>query len=122
MPVTRSILLGALLLAGCSWVGDLGEAIHRTDPGLLQYGQYTSLSPGMQARTIIHAYGPPVHVLERDGKIRALTYKCQNALGNQTQLRMAFDAQESLTSYVLVDPGTKKPKSDDAGPPKGQTG
>ena len=124
MPVTRSILVGALLLAGCGWVGGLGDSIHRTDPELLQYGQYTSLSKGMGARTIIDTFGPPAHVLERDGKIRGLTYKCQNALGKKTYLRMAFDAQESLTGYVLADPGAKqaeKPKTDPAGTPKGQT-
>lgn len=122
--MTRSILVGALLLAGCAWVGNLGDSLHRKDPELLQYGQYTSLRDGMRARTIIDTYGPPAHVLERDGKIRGLTYKCQNALGKKTQLRMAFDAKESLTGYVLADPGAKKaqkPKTDAADAPKGQT-
>ena len=90
---------------------------------MLQYGQYTSLSKGMGARTIIDTFGPPAHVLERDGKIRGLTYKCQNALGKKTQLRMAFDAKESLTSYVLANSGAQKAKKpeDAAGTPKGQT-
>jgi hypothetical protein len=98
-----------IFLAGCQggsgWTGSKPK-------NLLSYSQYHSLEQGMRAKAILKAFGDPVDTLEQDGKVRGLTYYCENATGQATQLRMVFDAKEGLTQWALRGQGGAKAKSD----------
>ncbi|MHC4971842.1 MAG: hypothetical protein ACYTG3_05885 [Planctomycetota bacterium] len=98
-----------IILAGCKggsgWMG--------TKPkNTLSYSQYHSLEQGMRAKAVLKAFGDPVHTLEQDGKVRGLTYFCENATGQVMQLRMVFSAEEQLHQWALKSPEGKKAKSD----------
>lgn len=104
-----------ILLAGCKGApGWLGGSPENT----LSYSQYHSLERGMRAKAILKAFGDPAHALEQDGKIRGLTYFCENATGQVMQLRMVFDAEEGLKQWALLSPGKAKAEA----PPPGSAG
>jgi len=107
--VRRITAVTLILLAGCKsgsgWTGSKPK-------NLLSYSQYHSLEQGMRAKAILKAFGDPVHTLEQDGKIRGLTYFCENATGQVMQLRMVFDAKEGLTQWALRSQDGSKAKSD----------
>lgn len=84
-----------LLLPACGGWGILGGGKS------LSYAQYQSLEKGMSAKAVINAFGPASHVLERDGKIRGLTYRCENPNGEVNQLRMVFDDMGRLEKWAL---------------------
>ena len=67
----------------------------------LSYAQYMSLEKGMHAGAIVRAFGKPAHSLEQDGKVRGLTYSCEDATGKVEQLRMVFTAEQRLDRWVL---------------------
>ena len=100
-----------ILLAGCKGgSGWMGSRPRNT----LSYSQYHSLEQGMRASAILKAFGDPVDALEQDGKVRGLTYNCENATGQVMQLRMVFDAEGGLTQWALRSPDGSKAES---GPP-----
>jgi hypothetical protein len=104
-----------ILLAGCkSGSGWMGSNPKNT----LSYSQYHSLERGMRAKAVLKAFGDPAHTLEQDGRIRGLTYACENATGQVMQLRMVFDKKEQLQQWALRTPGAKKAES----PPPGSAG
>ncbi|MFQ5844516.1 MAG: hypothetical protein ACE5JG_05945 [Planctomycetota bacterium] len=127
----RSITAAVLMLGTvCGAVHGIRKVFtfRHTDPSVLTYAHYRSLEAGMRAREIIDKFGPPPHVLERDGKIRGLTYRCENAAGSKTRLRMAFDEGEGLVASALDDEGVVAPEKlapaeasakSAAAPPKG---
>jgi len=90
-----------ILLSGCGgtsgWRGSNSK-------NALSYSQYHSLEKGMRAQAILKAFGDPVHALEQDGKVRGLTYSCENATGQVVELRMVFDAEEGLKQWALRNP------------------
>lgn len=93
-----------ILLAGCKGgSGWMGSGTRNT----LSYSQYHSLEPGMRARAVLKAFGDPAHTLEQEGKVRGLTYFCENATGQVMQLRMVFDDQEQLQQWALRTPDGK---------------
>jgi len=104
-----------ILLSGCGgtsgWLGS-------SPKNALSYSQYHSLEQGMRAKAILKAFGDPVHALEQDGKVRGLTYLCENATGQAVELRMVFDAQEGLQKWALQSPeGTKAESAPPASAP-----
>ncbi|MHC4134932.1 MAG: hypothetical protein ACYS0K_08110 [Planctomycetota bacterium] len=107
--VRRITAVTLILLAGCKGgSGFLGSKPRNA----LSYSQYHSLEQGMRAKAILKAFGDPVHALEQEGKVRGLTYFCENATGQVMQLRMVFDAKEGLTQWALKSPDGSKAKSD----------
>jgi hypothetical protein len=101
----RRITAAALiLLAGCG-----GKTILGGSDKALSYAQYRSLGEGMTAQAILNAFGPAGNVLEQDGKVRGLTYACEDASGQVLQLRMVFSADERLEKWVLRDPKAAEP-------------
>jgi hypothetical protein len=103
-----------ILLLGCK--GGSGWMTSKPK-NTLSYSQYHSLEQGMRAKAILKAFGDPADALEQDGKMRGLTYFCENATGQVTQLRMVFDPEERLKQWALRSAGTPKspgaPKSKD---------
>jgi hypothetical protein len=94
-----------ILLSGCGGTsGWLGSSSRNA----LSYSQYHSLERGMRAKAILKAFGDPVRALEQEGKVRGLTYSCENANGQVVELRMVFDAEEWLKQWVLRDPESAK--------------
>jgi len=69
--------------------------------GALSYAQGQSLSAGMEAKAILAAFGRPTNTLEQDGKIRGLTYPCEDFSGQVHELRMVFDQEEKLERWTL---------------------
>ena len=67
----------------------------------LTYAQYHSLEKGMKADAILRSFGKPVDTLESDGRIRGLTYNCENGAGRIQQLRMVFDEKSRLDRWAL---------------------
>ena len=63
----------------------------------------------MTAKAILNAFGPARDVLEQDGKVRGLTYPCEDASGQVLALRMVFSADEKLEKWVLRDPKAPEP-------------
>ena len=91
----RSITAATLILvAGCRG-GAFGPR------GSLSYAQYNSLEEGMGPGAVIAAFGKPTDTLERDGRVRGLGYRCQNARGIVVALRMVFDERGRLTKWTL---------------------
>jgi hypothetical protein len=81
-------------------------------PDALSYAQYHSLEKGMTAAAILKAFGPPAHTLEQDGKVRGLTYFCEDAAGKAQQLRMVFDGDGRLEKWALTS-GEAAPKREE---------
>ncbi|MHC4548230.1 MAG: hypothetical protein ACYTEZ_05575 [Planctomycetota bacterium] len=100
-----------ILLAGCK-----GSPLLNPFPSgkALSYSQYHSLERGMRAQAILRAFGTPAHTLEQDGKVRGLTYPCENSAGRVMQLRMVFDAQERLQQWALKSPDGSEPPAQGA--------
>jgi hypothetical protein len=63
----------------------------------------------MPADGIQEAFGPPADVLRKDGKVRGLTYPCENAEGEVMHLRMVFSAEGRLEDWALKDPKAPEP-------------
>ncbi len=63
----------------------------------------------MAAQAILNAFGSAGNALERDGKVRGLTYRCEDASGQVLELRMVFTADEKLENWVLGDPKAPQP-------------
>lgn len=63
----------------------------------------------MTAQAILNAFGPAGNVFEQDGKVRGLTYPCEDASGQVLQLRMVFSPDERLEKWVLRDPKAPEP-------------
>ena len=103
-----------ILLAGCKggsgWIGSKPK-------NTLSYSQYHSLERGMRAKAVLKAFGDPAHALEQDGKIRGLTYFCENATGQVMQLRMVFDKDEQLQQWALRTPDAKAKQAKQPAPP-----
>ena len=91
----RSITAATLILiAGCR-----GGVFGRHDS--LSFAQYNSLETGMSAEAVITAFGKPADTLEKDGRIRGLGYRCQNARGVVVPLKMVFDERGRLKKWAL---------------------
>ena len=82
----------------------------------LSYAQYQSLKKGMRAHAILNAFGRPADTLEREGKLRGLTYRCEDGNGKARELRMVFSAGERLQEWVLRLPDGSEPQ-----PPRPKT-
>ena len=91
----RSITAATLIL----FVGCRGGILSRQDS--ISYAQYNSLQTGMTPKAVIAAFGKPRDVLEKDGKIRGLSYLSRNAAGNAVPLKMVFDERGRLTKWAL---------------------
>ena len=63
-----------ILLVGCQG-GLLGKRES------VSHMQYRTLEKGMRAAAVIRAFGKPSDVLEKEGRIRGLSYRCQDARG-----------------------------------------
>ena len=61
----------------------------------------------MEAKSVLNAFGTPLHVLERGGKVRGLTYWCEDAAGKVRELRMVFGEDERLAEWALGEPPAK---------------
>ena len=72
----------------------------------------------MRAQAILNAFGRPADTLERDGKIRGLTYRCEDGTGKTRELRMAFSAGERLQEWVLRLRDGSELAPDEPPPPK----
>jgi len=108
----RRITAAALIaLAGCGGGGVL--RVFEGRPEGLNYAQYRSLEEGMAAAAIQRAFGRPVDVLESEGTVRGLTYRCEDADGRPAELRMVFDDQGNLAKWALRDPGA--PEAEEGG-------
>jgi len=83
-----------IVAAGCGSL-KLGSS------GALSYAQGQSLSAGMEAKAILAAFGRPSNSMEQDGKIRGLTYPCEDFSGQVHELRMVFDPDERLERWTL---------------------
>jgi len=83
----------------------------------LSYAQYCSLEQGMGADAVQKAFGSADNVFQEDGKVRGLTYACEDASGKVLQLRMVFADDGQLQKWVLKDPKAPEP----AEPPKATT-
>jgi hypothetical protein len=70
---------------------------------VLSYAQYQSLEKGMTAKAVISAFGEADDLMEHEGKITGLTYRCENANGKKGVLRLGFDKNGKLTKWVLKD-------------------
>jgi hypothetical protein len=68
----------------------------------------------MTAVAILNAFGPPVDTLEQDGKVRGLTYYCEDAAGNAQQLRMVFDSDGRLENWALKSTGATPKREEPA--------
>jgi len=91
----RRITVATLLLAAaCSSLGRQGT---------LSYAQYKSLKKGLDARAVISAFGEAKDVMEHDGLISGLTYRCENANGKAVELRLGFDKNAKLSKWLLKD-------------------
>ncbi len=95
---TRSLAIAALGLA-CSGRGPLEDLLGRRDA--LSYAQYQTLSAGMTLDAIRRSFGQGESPLERDGRVRALSFPCENAAGQVVWLKLAFGAEGDLESWVL---------------------
>jgi len=95
----RRVTAGSLilLLAGCG--------ILNAGKNALSFAQYNSLAKGMTSASVMKAFGRPADVLEKDGKVRGLSYRCQDANGKVVGLRMVFDEQGQLQSWTLRPDG-----------------
>ncbi|MHC4960274.1 MAG: hypothetical protein ACYTGN_18130 [Planctomycetota bacterium] len=91
----RSIPVATLLLAAAC--GTLGRG------SVLSYAQYQSLTKGLDARAVISAFGEADDLMEHEGKITGLTYRCENANGKTGLLRLGFDKAGKLSKWVLKD-------------------
>lgn len=106
VEMVRRITAAALiLLAACGGSSRLFEGSQKA----LSYAQYRSLGEGMTAQAILNAFGAAGNVLEQDGKVRGLTYACEDASGQVLQLRMVFSSAERLENWVLRDPKAPEP-------------
>ena len=92
---SRRITAGSLilLLAGCGILNPGRNA--------LSFAQYNSLSKGMPSSAITKAFGRPADILEKDGKVRGLSYRCEDGNGDVVGLKMVFDAQGLLEHWAL---------------------
>lgn len=95
----RRVTAGSLilLLAGCG--------ILNAGKNAVSFAQYNSLSKGMESSSVMRAFGRPADILEKDGKIRGLSYRCQNGNGKVVGLRMVFDQQSRLENWTLRPDG-----------------
>jgi len=91
------------LLAGCWGTSRLGTRA-RHGPGL-NYAQVRSLRGGMGAAEILKAFGPPSDRLVKEGKLRGLTYPCEDSTGRPARLKMVFDVRGRLARWALNRPG-----------------
>lgn len=106
----RSITAATLLLflAGCSvWKGQ-ADPLGRGKQPVLPYACYQSLQTGMNAREILRKFGPPEDLAEKDGAIRTLLYRCENANGETGTLRLAFSPKEALETSQLLGRSSKQ--------------
>lgn len=98
--MARRILPLALLpLAACG-----GGYISGESSGALSYAQYQSLEKGMRAETVLAAFGRPAGRVEREGRVEALTYRCEDAQGRVQALRLEFDEGGVLVRWSLPAP------------------
>jgi hypothetical protein len=105
VEMVRRITAAALILvAGCG-----GRSILGGSGKSLSYAQYRSLEAGMAAEDIVSAFGAAGNVLEQDGKVRGLSYPCEDASGQVLQLRMVFSTDGKLEKWVLRDPKAPEP-------------
>jgi hypothetical protein len=114
--VGRITAAALILVAACGGRSILGSG------KALSYAQYRSLEAGTEARAILNAFGPAGNVFEQDGKVRGLSYACEDPAGQVLQLRMVFSADEKLEKWVLRDPKAPEPAApaEPASPPEGK--
>ncbi|MGH2628239.1 MAG: hypothetical protein ACRDHY_16495 [Anaerolineales bacterium] len=98
-----------LLAAACSGWGVRRAPFGRDGDPVLSYAQYRSLEKGMRAQDILHAFGRPSRILEGDGIVRFLSYRCENANGKVGRLQLAFDEKGTLETLALLDPDAPAP-------------
>jgi hypothetical protein len=115
-PMARSITAATLilLLPACGGGGSILTGSKRS----LNYAQYHSLEPSLRAKAILRAFGKPYDLLEKDGKVRGLTYWCEDANGNVVQLRMVFNEAERLQHWALKSEDSPEPPPEKAPTPK----
>jgi len=99
--MARSITAATLILAAACSRGAAGPRIEIGGGGTLSYAQYQSLEQGMEAQAVLKAFGRPADILEQDGVVRGLTYRCEDAVGQARQLRMVFTEQGTLDRWAL---------------------
>jgi len=96
----------ASLAAGCTGLAPIDDLLRRRDA--LSYAQYQTLTAGLTLDSIRASFGQGSNPLEREGRIRALTYACEDATGIVVWLKLVFDAEGRLESWVLQEAGTKR--------------
>ena len=98
--ITGPVVVLAALAACSHWRGGAppwGGGRHTA----LSYAHYHSLEPGMKAKEILDKFGAPQQVVERNGTIRALAYRCEKATGKVGTLTLTFDKRGVLTGTAL---------------------
>ena len=70
-------------------------------PDSLSYAQYHTLSVGLSAKTVIRTYGQPAATVRQGDRILGLSYPCEDADGEPTELRLLFDQQQRLRRWGL---------------------
>ncbi|MHC4930957.1 MAG: hypothetical protein ACYTGV_02035 [Planctomycetota bacterium] len=121
--MARSITAAALILLLPACSGSSSPLTGRKNS--LNYAQYHSLEAGLRAKSILRAFGKPYDLLEKNGKVRGLTYWCEDANGDVVELRMVFNEAERLqhwvlkgeTSYTEPPPKETPPPTEDPKPP-----
>jgi len=88
-------------LSACSSWSGVHEPLGRGRRALLPYASYRALENGTSAREIVHKFGPPEQVEERDGRIRALVYRCETSSGEVSRLELRFSEDERLEGTEL---------------------
>jgi hypothetical protein len=69
--------------------------------GALSYAQFQSLEKGMSADTVLETFGRAMGRVGKEGRIAALTYRCEDAQGEVRELRLEFDAGGILERWSL---------------------
>lgn len=80
----------------------------------VSYVQYRCLEQGMRAQDVQASLGVPDKILEAEGIVRFLSYRCANANGKVGSLRLAFDEKGLLETIALFDPDAPAPAASPA--------
>ena len=94
---------GLILLASCT-ARPVVSASGDRYPDTLSFAQYHSLEAGLTATAVLRTYGRPGATVRQGDRVVGLSYACEDAAGQPTELRLLFDGQERLWRWGLRKP------------------
>ena len=97
----RRITAAALILVASCGARPVVSSSGERYPDSLSYAQYHTLSAGLSAETVIRTYGQPEAAVRQGDRILGLSYACEDARGEPTELRLLFDRQQRLSRWGL---------------------